>query len=90
MALSAVGSASLVIAEINPEMPVIHGAGFVSMDHIDLGAGREHPSINTKAALRKSESRAIPLDPRCASASILPAHRVTPPANPQPDGAKIR
>ncbi len=33
--LSAVESASLVIAEINPEMPVIHGAGFVPMDQID-------------------------------------------------------
>ena len=33
--LSAVECASLVIAEINPEMPVIHGAGFISMDHID-------------------------------------------------------
>jgi len=33
--LSAVDTASLVIAEINPEMPVIHGAGFVSMDQID-------------------------------------------------------
>jgi acyl-CoA hydrolase/GNAT superfamily N-acetyltransferase len=33
--LSAVESARLVIAEINPEMPVIHGAGFVPMDHID-------------------------------------------------------
>ena len=33
--LSAVESASLVIAEINPEMPVIHGAGFIPMDQID-------------------------------------------------------
>jgi acyl-CoA hydrolase len=33
--LSAVEAASLVIAEINPEMPVIHGAGFVPMDQID-------------------------------------------------------
>ncbi len=33
--LSAVESADLVIAEINPEMPVIHGAGFVPMDQID-------------------------------------------------------
>jgi acyl-CoA hydrolase len=33
--LSAVESARLVIAEINPEMPVIHGAGFVPMDQID-------------------------------------------------------
>ncbi|MBW2494808.1 MAG: GNAT family N-acetyltransferase [Deltaproteobacteria bacterium] len=33
--LSAVECASLVIAEINPEMPVIHGAGFVPMDQID-------------------------------------------------------
>ncbi|MDB4433234.1 GNAT family N-acetyltransferase [bacterium] len=33
--LSAVQAASLVIAEINPEMPVIHGAGFVPMDRID-------------------------------------------------------
>lgn len=32
--LSAVQAADLVIAEINPEMPVIHGAGFVSMDRI--------------------------------------------------------
>jgi len=33
--LSAVECADLVIAEINPEMPVIHGAGFVPMDQID-------------------------------------------------------
>jgi acyl-CoA hydrolase/GNAT superfamily N-acetyltransferase len=33
--LSAVEAAELVIAEINPEMPVIHGAGFVPMDQID-------------------------------------------------------
>lgn len=33
--LSAVEAASLVIAEINPEMPVIHGAGFVPMEDID-------------------------------------------------------
>jgi len=33
--LSAVEAARLVIAEINPEMPVIHGAGFVPMDRID-------------------------------------------------------
>jgi len=33
--LSAVEAASLVIAEINPKMPVIHGAGFLSMDQID-------------------------------------------------------
>jgi len=33
--LSAVESARLVIAEINPAMPVIHGAGFVPMDRID-------------------------------------------------------
>jgi acyl-CoA hydrolase/GNAT superfamily N-acetyltransferase len=33
--LSAVASARLVIAEINPEMPVIHGAGFVPMNQID-------------------------------------------------------
>jgi len=33
--LAAVEAASLVIAEINPKMPVIHGAGFVPMDQID-------------------------------------------------------
>jgi acyl-CoA hydrolase len=33
--LAAVEAASIVIAEINPEMPVIHGAGFVPMDQID-------------------------------------------------------
>jgi acyl-CoA hydrolase/GNAT superfamily N-acetyltransferase len=33
--LSAVEAAQLVIAEINPEMPVLHGAGFVSMDQVD-------------------------------------------------------
>jgi RimJ/RimL family protein N-acetyltransferase len=32
---SAIQAASLVIAEINPEMPVIHGGGFVPMDRID-------------------------------------------------------
>jgi len=33
--LSAVETARLVIAEINPSMPVVHGAGFVPMDQID-------------------------------------------------------
>jgi len=33
--LAAIHAANLVIAEINPEMPVIHGAGFVPMDRID-------------------------------------------------------
>jgi acyl-CoA hydrolase/GNAT superfamily N-acetyltransferase len=33
--LSAVEAARLVIAEINPQMPVIHGAGFLPMDRVD-------------------------------------------------------
>lgn len=33
--LPAIESASLVIAEVNPRMPVVHGAGFVPMDRID-------------------------------------------------------
>lgn len=33
--LPAIETASLVIAEVNPRMPVVHGAGFVPMDRID-------------------------------------------------------
>jgi len=33
--LAATQTASLVIAQINPNMPLVHGAGFVSMDDID-------------------------------------------------------
>ena len=33
--LAAIEAASLVIAEVNPNVPVIHGAGFVPMDSID-------------------------------------------------------
>lgn len=33
--LAAIDAARLVIAEINPKMPVVHGAGFIPMDRID-------------------------------------------------------
>ena len=33
--LSAIETASLVIAEVNPRMPVVHGAGFLPMDRLD-------------------------------------------------------
>lgn len=33
--LPAIETASLVIAEVNPRMPVVHGAGFLPMDRLD-------------------------------------------------------
>ncbi len=40
--LAAIEAASLVIAEINPNMPVVYGSGFIPMDRID--AWVHHPS----------------------------------------------
>lgn len=41
--LAAVDAARLVIAEINPNMPLVHGAGFVPMDRIDAWVHRPAP-----------------------------------------------
>jgi acyl-CoA hydrolase/GNAT superfamily N-acetyltransferase len=41
--LAAVESARLVIAQVNPRMPVVHGAGFVPMDQIDVWVEHEAP-----------------------------------------------
>jgi acyl-CoA hydrolase/RimJ/RimL family protein N-acetyltransferase len=41
--LAAVESARLVIAEVNPRMPVVHGSGFVPMSRIDAWVLRDAP-----------------------------------------------
>jgi acyl-CoA hydrolase/GNAT superfamily N-acetyltransferase len=41
--LAAIEAASLVIAEINPNMPVVHGAGFVPMTEIDAWVPADTP-----------------------------------------------
>lgn len=41
--LAAIEAADLVIAEINPRMPVIYGAGFVPVDRIHAWVPRESP-----------------------------------------------
>lgn len=43
--LAAVESANLVIAEINPRMPVVHGSGFVPMNRIDAWVLRDTPLL---------------------------------------------
>ncbi len=43
--LAAVEAASLVIAEINPNVPVIHGAGFLPMDAIDHWIWNDEPLL---------------------------------------------
>jgi len=41
--LAAVESARLVLAEINPRMPVVHGSGFIPMSRIDAWVLRDAP-----------------------------------------------
>lgn len=41
--LAAVESAGLVLAEINPRMPVVHGSGFLPMSRIDAWVLRDQP-----------------------------------------------
>ena len=43
--LAAIEAARLVIAEINPNVPRVHGAGFIKMDRIDLWTWSESPLI---------------------------------------------
>ncbi len=43
--LAAIECADLVIAEINPNMPVVYGAGFLPMDRIDYWIGSERPLL---------------------------------------------
>jgi len=43
--LAALQAASLVIAEINPNVPVIFGAGFVKMDEIDFWVESNEPLV---------------------------------------------
>jgi len=43
--LAAVEAARLVIAEINPNVPRVHGAGFLSMDRIDLWTWNDVPMV---------------------------------------------
>lgn len=46
--LGALEAASLVIAEVNPRMPVIHGAGYVSMDRIHAWVPHESELLTLK------------------------------------------
>ncbi len=46
--LAAVESASLVIAEVNPNVPVIFGAGFLPMERIDCFVTSERPLLEHK------------------------------------------
>jgi acyl-CoA hydrolase/RimJ/RimL family protein N-acetyltransferase len=41
--LAAVEAAELVIAEVNPHMPVVHGAGFIPVDLIDAWVETDRP-----------------------------------------------
>ncbi len=41
--LAAIESAKLVIAEVNPMMPVVRGSGYISVDRIDAWVDREAP-----------------------------------------------
>jgi len=43
--LAAVEAADIVIAEVNPNMPVVFGGGFISMDKIDYWTWSERPLI---------------------------------------------
>lgn len=47
--LAAVESARLVIAEINPRMPVVHGSGFLPMARIDAWVHRDAPIIEVQS-----------------------------------------
>ncbi len=41
--LAAIESAHLVVAEVNPQMPVVHGAGYLRMDQIDCWVEVDRP-----------------------------------------------
>ncbi len=41
--LAAVESASLVVAEVNPQMPVVFGAGYLACDQIDIWVDGDRP-----------------------------------------------
>lgn len=43
--MAAIESATTVIAEINPRMPVVHGAGFLSADRIHAWVEADHPLL---------------------------------------------
>ena len=43
--LAGIGSAKLVIAEVNPRVPRVHGAGFVRMEKIDLWIFNDTPLL---------------------------------------------
>ena len=43
--LAAVETARLVIAEINPQMPVVHGDGFIPVDRIDAWVAVDRPLL---------------------------------------------
>ena len=45
---AALDAAGLVIAEVNPNVPVVHGAGFVPMDRIDAWVLNDAPLIDRR------------------------------------------
>jgi acyl-CoA hydrolase/ribosomal protein S18 acetylase RimI-like enzyme len=54
--LAGIESARLVIAEINPNVPRVHGAGFLKMDRVDLWTWNEAPLLeHPRAALSEVE-----------------------------------
>ncbi|MFT7618419.1 MAG: acyl-CoA hydrolase [Planctomycetota bacterium] len=45
IALAGIDAAELVIAEINPQVPVVHGAGYVAMDQFDYWIEHDAPLL---------------------------------------------
>src|SRR5690606_7629356 len=56
---AAVQEASIVLAEINPNMPRTHGDGFVHVDDIDFGVEVDYPIYEHKRPELSEAERAI-------------------------------
>jgi acyl-CoA hydrolase/GNAT superfamily N-acetyltransferase len=56
---AAVEHASLVIAQVNPRMPRVHGDGFVSVDEIDFLAVHEEPVLEFEASVPDEIARGV-------------------------------
>ncbi|MFQ5504442.1 MAG: GNAT family N-acetyltransferase [Planctomycetota bacterium] len=50
IALAAIDAAAVVIAEINPRVPIVHGAGFIRMDQIHHWVLSDAPLVEYQAA----------------------------------------
>ena len=59
LALAAIEAAHLVIAEINPNVPTIHGDGYVHMNRIDAWVESDQPLIELPPAEQDQVSTAI-------------------------------